>query len=322
MREAAGAEVRPILKWAGGKRQLLHVLRRYYPRRFTRYFEPFLGSGAVFLDLHNEGRLAGREVYLSDVNADIIGCYRMVREDVEDVIAALQALEREYRAGGPEHFYDVRDNRFNPLRRTMHAGAAPADGYTPLLAAMLIFLNRTGYNGLFRVNSRGEFNVPHGKHASLRICDAENLRRLSGALRRPGVCLKVQLFDGALEAAGADDFIYLDPPYVPLSRTAQFTAYTAGGFGPGEQGALQRTVVDLASRGAYVLLSNSAAPAVRRLYAESAEARSAGLKTRTVPARRAINSRASGRGAILEYIITNVAGPGTRIQPAGAGRPR
>jgi DNA adenine methylase len=307
MREASGAEVRPILKWAGGKRQLLPALRRYYPQQFTRYFEPFLGSGAVFLDLHNQGRLGECEVRLSDVNADIIGCYRMVRDAVDEVIEGLQGLERQYRAGGRDHYYEVRDGRFNPLRRAVYAEASRAEGYTPLLAAMLIFLNRTGYNGLFRVNSRGEFNVPHGRHSSLRICDAQNLRRLSAALRRPGVHLDIQLFHSALEPAGAGDFIYLDPPYVPLSRTAQFTAYTAAGFGPDEQAVLQRSVIDLASRGAHVLLSNSAAPAVRRLYAESAEARSAGLQTRSVPARRAINSRASSRGAILEYLITNVA---------------
>ena len=305
MREAA-ADVRPILKWAGGKRQLLHALRPYYPAAFTRYIEPFMGSGAVFLDLHNQGRLRGCEAWLSDVNADVVGCYLMVRDAVEEVIAALQSLEREYRQHGREHFYDVRDTRFNPARRLVHADPSPASRYTPELAAMLIYLNRTGYNGLFRVNSQGAFNVPHGRHSSVRICDADNLRRAAAALRRPGVHLAVRLFERALESAGAGDFVYLDPPYAPLSRTAHFTAYTAAKFGPAEQTALQRAVIELAGRGAYVLLSNSAAPAVRRLYAENPEVRSAGLKTRTVPARRAINSRAAGRGAVLEYLITNV----------------
>ena len=299
------AGVRPILKWAGGKRQLLHAFRPYYPARFRQYFEPFLGSGAVFLDLHNSGRLHGHEARLSDVNADVIGCYRMVRDAADDVVEALQALEREYREHGPAHFYHVRDHRFNPLRVSRRRHGSQVD-YTPHLAAMLIYLNRTGYNGLFRVNSRGEFNVPHGRHATVRICDARNLRALSDALRRPGVHLEVQLFDRAVAPAGADDFVYLDPPYVPLSRTAQFTSYTAGGFGAEQQASLQRAVIELAARGAHVLLSNSAAPDVRRLYADSEEARSAGLKTRTVPARRAINSRATGRGAILEYLITNV----------------
>lgn len=306
MREPSPADVRPILKWAGGKRQLLHALRPYYPRRFNRYLEPFLGSGAVFLDLHNSGRLDGREARLSDVNRDVIGCYVAVRDAVEEVIAALQVLEREYLNHGRAHFYDVRDNQFNPSRRRLSAGGSPAPPYTPQLAAMLIYLNRTGYNGLFRVNSRGEFNVPHGRHSSVRICDAENLRRVSAALRRPGVRLDVLLFDRAVQDAAAGDFVYLDPPYAPLSRTAHFTSYTAQRFGVEEQATLQRAVIELAGRGAHVLLSNSAAPAVRTLYAENEEARSAGLRTRTVPARRAINSRAAGRGAILEYLITNV----------------
>ena len=309
MREAgSAAEVRPILKWAGGKRQLLYALRPYYPARFRRYVEPFLGSAAVFLDLHNSGRLDGREARLSDVNADIIGCYRAVRDSADEVIDTLQTLEREYRTHGCAHFYDVRDNHFNPLRRAADEARSLLAAYTPRLAAMLIYLNRTGYNGLFRVNSRGDFNVPHGRHTSLRICDAANLRAMSAALRRPGVHLDVELFGAAVAGAGSGDFVYLDPPYAPLSRTAQFTSYTAGGFGSDQQAVLQRAVIDLAGRGAYVLLSNSVAPAVRRLYADSEEARSAGLTTRTVPARRAINSRASGRGAILEYLITNVDG--------------
>src|SRR5881392_1430139 len=183
--------VRPILKWAGGKRQLLPELRPFYPVGFTRYFEPFLGSGAVFLDLYNSGLLDGRRVYLSDVNADIIGCYRAVRDDVEAVIAALQAHDRSYRVAGGSHFYRVRDERFNPLRQKVHAASDPADAYTPDLAAMLIFLNRTGFIGLFRLNARGAFNVPHGRNANPRICDEGNLRAWSRVLGRPGVQVEV-----------------------------------------------------------------------------------------------------------------------------------
>jgi DNA adenine methylase len=297
--------VKPILKWAGGKRQLLPALRPYYPPAFARYFEPFVGSGAVFLDLHNHGLLADRGVYLSDINADVIGCYRVVRDQVDAVIDELRRLDAGHRADAREHFYEVRDQRFNPGRK--HARRTP-DGaaYTPALAAMLIYLNRAGYNGLFRVNARGEFNVPLGRHSSLRICDAENLRRWSAALARPGVSLEVMRFDAALEGANRGDFVYLDPPYAPLSSTASFTAYTAGGFGSAQQEALQRCVLSLAHRGAHVLLSNSVTPEIRALYAASAEARAAGLKAHTVDARRAINSRASGRGAVREYLITNV----------------
>jgi DNA adenine methylase len=298
--------VRPILKWAGGKRQLLPTLRRYYPATFSRYLEPFLGSGAVFLDCHNQGRLDSCEVHLSDINADVIGCYRMVQDDVEAVIDALGGLEAGHRADGTRHFYSVRDEQFNALRRDVHASADPAKAYTPSLAAMLIYLNRTGYNGLFRLNSRGGFNVPVGRYTRVTICDAPNLRRLSAALRRPGLTVEVRRFEAALGEGRAGDFVYLDPPYAPVSRTAHFTSYTASGFGPEEQARLQQAVVGLARLGASVLLSNSVAPDIRRLYADNVEARSAGLRAKTVEARRAINSRASRRGAVREYLITNI----------------
>ena len=231
----AGA-VRPILKWAGGKRQLLPELRPFYPRLFDRYLEPFLGSGAVFLDLLNGGRLDGRRVRLSDINADVIGCYRAVRDSPSDVIKALRKLETSYKSGGAAHFYDVRDQSFNPARRAIHASADPAGAYTPLLAAMLIFLNRTGFNGLFRVNARGEFNVPAGRYGNPKICDEANLRAWSAALANPRVSLGVSTFDAALADAGQDDFVYLDPPYAPLSGTARFTSYTAGRLRRGSAG--------------------------------------------------------------------------------------
>ncbi len=303
---AAQPGVRPVLKWAGGKRQLLPALRPFYPRTFARYFEPFVGSGAVFLDLLNSGRADGREVRLSDINADIIGCYRMVRDQVEAVIEALWALDAGHRAGGRVHFYEVRDRQFNPARRVVHAAAAPADAYTAPLAAMLIYLNRTGYNGLFRVNAKGTFNVPAGRHASVRICDPDNLRRLSAVFRAAGVSLEVQPFDAALEVAGPGDFVYLDPPYAPVSPTSRFTGYTSGGFGAEAQARLRARVVELARRGAQVLLSNSFAPEIGSIYGDG-EARAAGLRVRTVEARRAINSRAASRGPVLEYLITNVA---------------
>jgi DNA adenine methylase len=301
------ASVRPILKWAGGKRQLLPELRPFYPRLFSRYVEPFLGSGAVFLDLYNAGLLDERRVALSDINADVIGCYLMVRDRPAALVAALRALEGRHRKRGEAHFYDVRDNAFNPTRRAVHAAADPAASYTPALAAMLIYLNRTGFNGLFRVNARGDFNVPAGRYAHPLICDEANLFAWSAALNRSGVTIGVATFENALEQVGQDDFVYLDPPYAPVSGTSRFTAYTAGGFGGSQQELLQRLVIQLASRGASVLLSNSAAPQIKALYARDRRARTAGLKAKTVSARRAINSRAASRGAVQEYLITNVA---------------
>src|SRR5262245_9996919 len=146
----SGKAVRPILKWAGGKRQLLPALRPHYPGSFKRYIEPFLGSGAVFLDCHNLGLLDSKEVRLSDINGDVIGCYRMVRDHVDAVIAELTTLERGHEKAGSKHFYEVRDGKFNELRRKVQALPDLAGAYTPALAAMLLYLNRTGYNGLFR----------------------------------------------------------------------------------------------------------------------------------------------------------------------------
>lgn len=302
----ADGDVRPILKWAGGKRQLLPCLRPYYPGMFRRYFEPFVGSGAVFLDLHNQGRLEGRDVFLSDINADVIGCYRALRDETAALIGALEALERGHRARGRDHFYEVRNERFNPARRALGEQKDVAGAYTPELAAMLIYLNRTGYNGLFRVNADGAFNVPAGRYGKVRICDAANLTALARALARPGVHLDVRPFAAALAPARRSDFVYLDPPYAPVSRTAHFTAYTAGRFGADQQAALQTTVLDLARRGVQVVLSNSVAPHISALYEDSPEARTAGFMAIRVPARRAINSRASGRSGVLEYVITNV----------------
>jgi len=303
---SASTAVRPIVKWAGGKRQLLRELRPFYPPAFTRYIEPFVGSGAVFLDLYNQDLLAGHQVCLSDINADLIGCYRAVRDQVDAVIDELRQLETGHLARGREHFYEVRNQRFNPARGEVHATGCPADRYTPALAAMLIYLNRTGYNGLFRVNSHGAFNVPAGRHSSLRICNPDNLRRLAAALGTPGLALEVRQFRDALAEGSAGDFVYLDPPYAPLSRTASFTSYTTAGFGPVQQESLQRAVIDLAARGAHVLLSNSVTPEISALYEDSADARAAGLTASRVEARRAINSSAARRGPVLEYVITNV----------------
>jgi len=299
---------RPILKWAGGKRQLLPALRPFYPVRFHRYYEPFVGSGAVFLDLHNAGALDGHDVHLSDINPDVIGCYLAVRDAPREVIGWLRKLEAAHAADGTEHFYRIRDGEFNPVRKRILQSRNPLAKYTPKLAAMLIYLNRTGYNGLFRVNASGGFNVPAGRYVRPRICDEENLTLWSLALQRPGLTLAVSSFDDAVGRVQADDFVYLDPPYAPLSATARFTAYHAAGFGQKDQERLQQTVIDLASRGASVLLSNSASPEIERLYGRDSPAHHAGLEARRVPARRAINSQGASRGPVDEYLITNVSG--------------
>jgi DNA adenine methylase len=304
--------VRPFLKWAGGKRQLLPHLRSFYPESFGTYFEPFVGSGAVFFDLSSQGLLDDRAAVLSDVNRDVIGCYQALRRDVASVVRALRRLAAGHARDGNAHYYAVRDGRFNPQRgRLLDSNPRPGDvPYTASLAAMLIYLNRTGFNGLFRLNRGGRFNVPAGNYARPTICDADNLQRVASALGRPRTEIEYGGFDSVLDRAARGDFIYLDPPYVPVSATARFTAYTAEGFDGSDQRRLQRTVLRLAQRGCQILLSNSEAPETLALYDQDSDARTAGLRAFRVPARRAINSRASGRGPVAELIVTNIPASG------------
>jgi DNA adenine methylase len=301
--------VRPLLKWAGGKRQLLPQLRPYYPDHFTRYVEPFFGSGAVFFDLLNAGRLHGRQAIVSDVNPDLIGCYLAVRDHVEEVIQALEALAREHARRDKELYYEVRD-RFNGLRAAGLRGL-----YTPTMAAMLIYLNRTGFNGLFRQNRDGMFNVPAGRYLNPRICDRDHLRSVAQAWQQRGVTMRLASFEATLAQAGRGDFVYCDPPYAPLSRTASFAHYTAGGFTGVDQMRLQEAVIMAARRGAMVLVSNSSAPDILTGYSTPL-AMKAGLVVRHVSARRAINSDAGKRGSIDELVITNA--PALKMRMAKA----
>ncbi|MDA1095150.1 MAG: Dam family site-specific DNA-(adenine-N6)-methyltransferase [Acidobacteria bacterium] len=303
--------VRPFLKWAGGKRQLLSQLARFQPATFGAYCEPFLGSGALFFDLHNRGVLDDRRVVLMDNNADLIGSFLSVRNDVSRVIRSLKRLSDAHQLEPSVCYYRVRDQRFNPARRRLapndESTTRRSERYTPSLAAMLIYLNHTGFNGLFRLNSSGGFNVPEGRYVNPRICDASNLRAVSSALARPGVEVRENRFESVCEWARPGDFLYFDPPYAPTSATSSFTAYTPGGFSVDDQRRLQQIVVELARRGCHVLLSNSTAPEITALYADNVVARAAGLRAHRVTSRRAINSRGSARGLVDEYLISNIA---------------
>ena len=295
----------PLLKWAGGKRQLLPSLRRFYPKEFGRYIEPFVGSGAVFFDLHGGGRLGGHEVVLIDSNADLIGCYEAVRDRPEEVARALDELAAAHERGTREHYFLVRDRHFNPLRDELRR----PDGritYTAELAAMFIYLNRTGFNGLFRLNASGKFNVPPGRYDRPKISDRAKLLCVAEALSTPGLRIELGSFETALAVAAAGDFLYIDPPYAPLSTTANFTSYTPAGFDGAAQERLQTMAIALAARGCHVLLSNSTAPQIAALYDTNRETRAAGLRAVRVSARRAINSNAARRGPVEEYLITNI----------------
>lgn len=303
---APAFEARPFLKWAGGKRQLLPVLRQYYPVAIQRYLEPFLGSGAVFFDLRASGRLEGRPVLLSDENPDLVGCYFRVRDSVDAVLAELERLAAGHAAGDRTFYYEVRDGHFNPARAAWLAAGGDPAAYPVPLAAALLYLNRTGYNGLFRLNRRGGYNVPAGRYVRPRIVDEPRLRAAAAALGSPGIEIACRSFDESAALAAPGDFVYFDPPYAPLGPTANFRHYTARGFSDGDQARLQALAVALAGRGVHVLLSNSSADSIVRLYGQPV-ARSAGLRIRRVPARRAINTKAERRGPVDELVVSNLA---------------
>jgi DNA adenine methylase len=287
------ATPRPFLKWAGGKRQLLERLRARVPKSYEHYFEPFLGGGALFFALR-----PARGV-LSDVNRELIDCYTAVRDDVAGLVRALR--ERRY---DENHYYKVRDAEPSKL---------------PLIerAARTIFLNKTGFNGLYRVNRSGKFNVPFGRYAKPAICDEENLRACSAALA--GVELVAADFAAVAVRATAGDFVYFDPPYVPLSRTAAFTAYAPGGFDFDAQSRLAAFFGELAHRGVAVLLSNSDVPELRKLYAA--------YRIDTIEATRVINCKATRRGPVRELLVHHVGAPVGRAprvaaKSARASKPR
>jgi DNA adenine methylase len=299
----ANRSVRPLLKWAGGKRQLLPQIRRFYPKEFGRYIEPFFGSGAVFFDLHTSGRLRDREVILIDSNVDLVGCYQMVRDTPDRVADEIDRLVRDRRGDGRAQYYAARDERFNPLRERLRQ----PDGriaYTPELAALLIYLNRTGFNGLFRLNASGRFNVPAGRYAKPAISSRAQIGDVAAALEH--VRLLCGSFDLASGYVSAGDFLYCDPPYAPVSETANFTSYTAAGFDGDDHARLQRFAIDLARRGCQLLISNSTSAGIAALYETNAAAHAAGLRALRVSARRAINSNASRRGHVEEFLITNI----------------
>jgi DNA adenine methylase len=298
-------EAKPFLKWVGGKRQLLPVLRTYYPATVSGYHEPFLGSGAVFFDLWTSGRLAGCPVWLSDENPDLVGCYLRIRDAADALIGELARLAEGHAQGGRTFYYEVRDQLFNPRRAAWAAAGGTPEAYPVDLAAALLYLNKTGYNGLFRLNQQGGYNVPAGRYTRPRIVHAERIRAASAALATPGISIACRSFDRVAEDARHGDFVYFDPPYAPLGPTSNFRQYTARGFSDADQARLQALAVGLAGRGVQVLLSNSSADSIVRLYGERT-AHSAGLRIRRVPARRAVNTRADRRGPVEELLVSNL----------------
>lgn len=268
---------RPFLKWAGGKMQLADILLQHRPDRFHTYHEPFLGSGAIFFRLYREGLI--HHAILCDINRELIDTYLAVRDHACEVIRILAAYP--YRR---EFYYELRDKD-------------PATLSLPERAARMIYLNKTGYNGLYRVNRQGKFNVPFGRHRNPKYLDEENLLAVSRALQ--GVEIYCVSFESVLERAQPHDWVYCDPPYVPVSETANFTAYHSQGFGTKEQAKLRDVCLRLFKRRVLVMVSNSDTPLVRQLYEQWP------FQIKTVLARRAINCHSHKRGQVNELLITN-----------------
>ena len=264
----------PFLKWAGGKGQLLEQMDPYFPEDFGRYHEPFLGGGAVFF------HLSPRKAVLSDSNPELIHVYQMVKNCPIELMASLDV--HRTRSMEESYFYEVR-------------GICPDKLSSASRAARLVFLNKTCFNGLYRVNSKGEFNVPYGGYRHPTLYVGENLQLASAALQ--GAALHVEDFRRACKRAVKGDLVYLDPPYQPLSRTSAFTDYTREGFGRRDQEDLAAIYRALDNRGCKVMLSNSSTPWLRELYREYHQI--------TLKAKRAINCKGTGRGAIDELLVMN-----------------
>ena len=271
---------KPFLKWAGGKQRLLGQFEAFFPAVFSRYLEPFVGGAAVFFHLANAGRLP-RQVLLVDHNEELINTYRAVRDRLSELMDILAVHQERH---GPDYYYHVRS-----LDRQ---GAGLGDVER---AARTIYLNRTCYNGLYRVNSRGHFNVPLGSYKNPTILDRETLLAASRSLRN--VKLEVRDFRTLVELGQRGDYLYFDPPYHPLSKTASFTGYTAGNFREGDQRDLAEVFARLSEKGCLCMLSNSYTPLILELYR--------GFRVETVAASRAINSDGNGRGTVQEVVVLN-----------------
>jgi DNA adenine methylase len=268
---------RPFLKWAGGKRTVVPVLRERLPARIRTYHEPFVGGGALFWSLAAERRFDRAVIY--DRNARLVRTYRAVRDHIDDVVARLEALAAKH---GAATFQRVR------------AFAIDEESEDAAVAAWLVYLNKTAYNGLYRVNQEGRFNVPLGSYKNPQICDEPNLRACSRLLQN--VDIVEDDFGAVIARARSGDAVYFDPPYVPLSSTASFTAYTAQGFGLAEQVRLRDEAVRLRERGVGVVLSNHDTPEVRALYEDH-------FPISRIEVGRPINTRGDRRGPVHELVI-------------------
>jgi DNA adenine methylase len=274
--------VKPVLKWAGGKRQLMPQILEYIPKKFGRYYEPFVGGGALFFELQNS------KSTINDFNTELILTYKSIRDNLDQLV---QLLKQHEQNNSSEYYYEIRewdrngiiDNKNNVER-----------------AARFIYLNKTGFNGLFRVNSQNQMNTPYGRYKNPAIVNAEILTAVSEFLNDSKVEILNGDFEEAVKNVKRGDFVYFDPPYAPLvDDKKSFVGYTLNGFDAKEQERLRDLFNALTNKGVKVMLSNSSVPYIHDIYSEYKDT------TIVVPAKRSINSKSSGRGKVDEVLIMN-----------------
>jgi DNA adenine methylase len=282
---------KPFLKWAGGKGELVPIFDRcgLLPPQFSDYYEPFLGGGAMFFYLWKNGRITG-DAHLNDVNRDIVDSYNIIIENLPELIEELEVLKMRK---DEESFYEFRDE-FNVLKN--------GDKWTPekkiRKTALLLYLNKTCFNGLYRENSKSGFNVPYGKYANPKILDLRNLKKVSISLK--DAIVTSGDYSEACDRVKEGDFVYFDPPYMPISETSNFTGYHASNFLLEDQEKLADLYQRLSEKGAFLLLSNAYHPEIKRLF-ESIE----GIHLNVVMAKRSISCQGNSRQPVKEYAITN-----------------
>lgn len=279
IKEIKKVTLQPFTKWTGGKRQLLPVIRELMPKIYNRYFEPFVGGGALFFDL------APKDAVINDFNAELINCYQQIKDNPQELIEILK-VHQEYNS--KEYYLDLRsadrDERIDMMSEVQRA-------------ARILYMLRVNFNGLYRVNSKNQFNVPYGRYKNPKIVDEELISAISVYINNNQLEIKVGDFEKAIVDVRTGDFVYFDPPYIPLSETSAFTSYTHEGFSFADQVRLRDAFKRLSDTGAYVMLSNSSSALVEELYKD--------FNIHYVEATRTNGAKSSSRGKISEIIVTN-----------------
>jgi DNA adenine methylase len=273
---------KPFVKWAGGKRQLIPILNDNLPKSFGTYYEPFLGGGALLFHILTDRN--AQKCSISDLNSDLVLTYITIRNRIDELISSLKNHEKNYQKDSKTYYYSVRES--NPRSEI---------GKT----SRLLFMNRTCFNGLYRVNSKGKFNVPLGRYTNPNIVNEENLRSVSAILQSSKVAIKCRDFEAVLRDAKKGDLVYFDPPYQPVSQTANFTSYTNKSFTYEDLNRLAELCLKLDSKGCKVLLSNSDSKEVAEIFSNKS------WKINRIQANRSINSNSKKRTGHFELLIKN-----------------